>query len=179
MEPQTLQIRTAQSTDFDALMVFYDAMCEVLGKREFLPEGNRGGFPSRAMVRAAIDAHQQLIGTVGGEIAAACILSHDCDSAYGAVMWPSGASEEEALVLHALRVLPAYSRRGFSRQMVEYAMETARKKGARALRLDVLEGNTVPERMYRGYGFVYVDTVQITYEDIGFPMPFRLFEYRY
>ena len=33
---------------------------------------------------------------------------------------------------------------------------------------------TIHEKMYASYGFQYIDTVEIFYEDIGEPMLFRL-----
>ena len=78
--------------------------------------------------------------------------------------------------MHALRVLPDYGGRGYSKQLVEHAIRTARSRGWKAIRLDCLKGNDIPVKMYQSYGFKYVDTVDITYVDIGIPMPFHLYE---
>ena len=78
--------------------------------------------------------------------------------------------------MHALRVLPDYGGRGYSKQLVEHAIRTARNRGWKAIRLDCLKGNDIPVKMYQSYGFKYVDTVDITYVDIGIPMPFHLYE---
>lgn len=47
-------IRCAEEKDFRELRQFYDRMCEVLGEKDFLPEGDKGGFPSDEMVKNAI-----------------------------------------------------------------------------------------------------------------------------
>ena len=78
--------------------------------------------------------------------------------------------------MHALRVLPDYGGRGYSKQLVEHAIQTARSRGWKSIRLDCLKGNDIPVKMYQSYGFIYVDTVDITYVDIGIPMPFHLYE---
>jgi len=36
--------------------------------------------------------------------------------------------------------------------------------------------NDIPVKVYQSFGFQYVDTVEITYADIGAPMQFRLYE---
>ena len=82
----------------------------------------------------------------------------------------------EAVILHALRVLPEYSGRGYFRRLVEHAIQTAKKDGQKAIRLDCIVGNDIPIRVYQSYGFQYVDTREITYANIGIPMPFQLFE---
>lgn len=44
-------IRCAEEHDFEELRHFYDRMCEVLGEKDFLPEGDKGGFPPDEMIR--------------------------------------------------------------------------------------------------------------------------------
>ncbi len=92
------------------------------------------------------------------------------------VHWQINAAKNEVVIMHALRVLPDYGGRGYSKQLVEHAIQTARSRGWKAIRLDCLKGNDIPVRMYQSYGFKYVDTVDITYVDIGIPMPFHLYE---
>ena len=43
-------------------------------------------------------------------------------------------------------------------------------------RLDVLEGNTPAERLYTGFGFRYMATLKMYYEDTGWTN-FMLYEY--
>lgn len=171
-----MELREAAWSDLDELMAFYQEMSRVLDKKDFLPQGNRGGFPAREMVREAIGAHGQFVGVEDGRIVAAYLLNHRCDSAYRTVTWGVDAPPEEVLILHALRVLPQYGGRGYARRLVEHAIQTARAWGQRALRLDVAQGNDQPEQLYRSCGFQLAGTATIYYEDIGVPMPFHLLE---
>ena len=50
------------------------------------------------------------------------------------------------------------------------------KWGQKAIRLDCIEGNEIPQKMYRSFGFQYRDTVEITYADIGVPRKFLVYE---
>ena len=152
-------------------------MCEVLGEKNFLPEGDKGGFPSDEMVKNAIAEKDQFIGIEDGQIVAAYIMNHDCDEAYHTVRWLTDAEDKEMVVLHALRVLPEYGGRGYSKQLVQHAIDTARERGLKSIRLDCIEGNDIPQKMYMSFGFAYVDTVEITYVDIGIPMKFLLYEF--
>lgn len=152
-------------------------MCEVLGEKDFLPEGDKGGFPSDEMVKNAIAEKDQFIGIEDGQIVAAYIMNHDCDEAYHTVRWLTDAKDKEMVVLHALRVLPEYGGRGYSKQLVQHAIDTARERGLKSIRLDCIEGNDIPQKMYMSFGFAYVDTVEITYVDIGIPRKFLLYEF--
>lgn len=169
-------IREAKTSDIEDLMFFYDKMCEYLGQKAFLPEGNKGGFPPRDMVEAAIEEREQFVGIENEHIVAAYIMNHEWDSAYDAVQWQMNAQREDVVTLHALRVLPEYSGLGYARQLVEHAIETAKQRGILSIRLDCIEGNEVPQKMYMSYGFRHIDTVDITYEDIGVPRKFLLYE---
>ena len=152
-------------------------MCEVLGEKDFLPEGDKGGFPSDEMVKNAIAEKDQFIGIEDDQIVAAYIMNHDCDEAYHTVRWLTDAEDKEMVVLHALRVLPEYGGRGYSKQLVQHAIDTARERGLKSIRLDCIEGNDIPQKMYMSFGFAYVDTVEITYVDIGIPRKFLLYEF--
>lgn len=152
-------------------------MCEVLGEKDFLPEGDKGGFPSDEMVKNAIAEKDQFIGIEDGQIVAAYIMNHDCDEAYHTVRWLTDAEDKEMVVLHALRVLPEYGGRGYSKQLVQHAIDTARERGLKSIRLDCIEENDIPQKMYISFGFAYVDTVEITYVDIGIPRKFLLYEF--
>lgn len=171
-----MQIVQAAQHQFVPIMTFYETMCRVLGEQPFLPNGNHGGFPAPSMVEAAIRSGSQFIGVEAGKIIAAYILNHDCDDAYRGAPWQIQAADDEVVIMHALRVLPEYSGRGYAKQLLAHAIQTAREQGARAVRLDCLKENTAAVKLYTALGFQLVDTVSITYADIGCPMECLLYE---
>ncbi len=171
-----MNIRNAYEKDFSELLSFYNRMCNVLGEQDFLPEGDKGGFPSEEMIRGAIAMKAQFVGIEDDKIVAAYIIDHNCDSTYHSVQWKVNAKMDEVMVLHALRVLPEYSGRGYSKQLVRHAIQISKEMGQKAIRLDCIEGNDIPQKMYRSFGFQYIDSVRITYPDIGTPKNFLLYE---
>lgn len=171
-----MEIKQAAMCDFGPIMSFYHVMCSVLGEKDFLPDGNKGGFPPQDMVKDAINSKSQFIGVENDKIIAAYLMNHSCDRAYHTVQWHMDAAENEVVILHALRVLPDYSGRGYAKQLVEHAIQTAKSRGQKAIRLDCIVGNDIPVKVYTSFGFEYVDTVNITYADIGRPMQFKLYE---
>ena len=168
-------IREAIQEDFDELRTFYIRMNEVINVRnnDFNPDN--AVFPSDDMIRCAIANNEQFVGIEDGIIVAACIVTCEAEESYERVKWKVDAGENEFWILHALRVLPEYEGRGFAKQMLSFLIALAPERGQKSIRLDVLEGYSV-ERLYRHFDFKYVDTVEITYEDIGYPKPFRLLE---
>ena len=61
--------------------------------------------------------------------------------------------------------------------LVQHAIDTARERNLKSIRLDCIEGNDIPQKMYMSFGFKYVDKVEITYVDIGVPRKFFLYEF--
>lgn len=61
-----MNIREARKNELQGILLFYSKMCEELGKKEFLPEGNKGGFPSKEMVITAIKNNQLYVGEEDG-----------------------------------------------------------------------------------------------------------------
>lgn len=171
-----MNIRIADQQDFTEVMSFYDAMCRELGKRDFLHAGNQGGYPSADMVRAAIHESGLIIGEEQGKIIAAIILNHDADPAYSSVKWRTQARPEQVTIMHALRVSPEFSGRGYGKRMVDYCIARAKSAGQKAIRLDTLDENTVAQRLYLSIGFSFIDTVVIEYHDIGEPRTLYCYE---
>ena len=171
-----MEIRTANKEDFSELLPFYNRMCSVLGEQDFLPEGDKGGFPSEEMIRESIAVKAQFVGIEDEKVIAAYIIDHNCDPAYHSVQWQINAKTEEVMILHALRVLPEYGGRGYAKQLVRHAIQISKEMGRKAIRLDCIEGNDIPQKMYQSLGFQYIDSVRITYPDIGTPKKFLLYE---
>lgn len=171
-----MHIREAYEQESDDILDFYHKMCEELKTADFLPKSYKGGVPSKTMVWEAIRRRELYVGHVDDQIVAAYIMNHESDAAYDTVKWQITPDPQYVSVLHSLRVAPAYSGRGYGSRLVEHAIMTAEKKGQQVIRLDCIEGNEVPHKMYRSHGFRYIDTVEICYEDVGVPWKFLLYE---
>ena len=65
---------------------------------------------------------------------------------------------------------------GYAKAMVQKAIDIAIETGMKAIRLDVLGGNIPAERLYQGFGFRYMATLKMYYEDTGWT-DFKLYEY--
>ncbi|EHQ91027.1 GNAT family N-acetyltransferase [Desulfosporosinus youngiae] len=169
-------IREGNIAEKNEIMTFYDKMCKILDNSSFLPDGNKGGFPPKEMIVEAIKNKELFVGIKNDCVMAAYIMDHLCDSAYDKVKWQIDADKIEVFILHALRVSPEYGGRGYAKKLVEHAIQIAKQNKQKAIRLDCIEGNDVPQKMYMSYGFKYIDTVGIFYEDIGTEMNFLLFE---
>lgn len=170
-----MKIREAQIEDFNELHDFYIRLNEIINMRnnDFNPDNPP--FPSDEAISHAISKKEQLIGIEDDKIVIACIVNNECQKAYSQAKWNVSANEDEFWVLHALRVAPEYEGRGFAKQMLSFLINRAKEQGKKAIRLDILEDYPV-QRLYYQFGFQHVETVELLYEDIGYPKRFKLLE---
>ena len=170
-----MTIREAQTEDFSELRTFYIRLNEVINIRNHNLNPENPVYPSDELIRGAVAKKEQLVGMEDGKIVAACIVNNECQDVYATAGWRVSAGEDEFWVLHALRIAPEYEGRGFAKQMLSHIIERAKQRGIRALRLDILEDYAV-QRLYYRFGFQYIETVDLLYEDIGYPKRFKLLE---
>jgi ribosomal-protein-alanine N-acetyltransferase len=103
-------------------------------------------FPDDPWAPRAIAEIMAIAGFFG------CIL-WECDDAAGLALAQGLGEECEVL---ALGVVPARRRRGLGSALLAALVDEARRRGARALFLEVADDNTAARRLYAARGFVQV-----------------------
>lgn len=169
-----MKIGQAAADQYEEVRSFYHSLIDEMEERYVAWE--KDVYPSPELLKGAIGKGELYIGTVDDEIAAAMVFNSECDENYSKVHWQTEAEPSEVMVIHALGVHPRFMKRGYGCEMVEKAIETAKEKGAAAIRLDVLEGNIPAEKLYVSMGFRFIEEISMYYEDTGLAR-FRLFEY--
>lgn len=131
--------------------------------------------PSDRGVSDAVRKGEQYICLDHDELLGALILSEDPEGYYEAGAWSAPLNRGEYLVIHALAVDPDFNRQGIGSFMVEECISVARRKGYRAIRLDIVPDNLPAARLYEKHGFVYVSTVDLRRNIEDIPV-FSLYE---
>ena len=125
---------------------------------------------------ASIRAGELYIGTENETIISSMVLNHESNEGYQEFNWPTKAEACEVTVIHALGVHPSCNGKGYARQLVQFAVETARNDQQKVIRLDVLKGNLPAENLYSSMGFQLLHTLPMYYEDTGWT-EYELYEY--
>lgn len=106
-----------------------------------------------------------------------CVILNSCyNEGYEGIPWSRKYRKEEVLIPHALAVDPRIQGKGIGRILVHEMINLAKKQGMKAIRLDILGGNQVAERLYTGCGFQFVQEKRMFYEDTGWTQ-YRMYEY--
>lgn len=164
-----------KADEYDALHSFYFDVIDGFEGKAYHPCWQKDIYPSVEDLHNLIDKGEFYAGTENGKIITAMAFNNDYDAHYDEIEWPTKAERNEIFVLHMLAVLPEYGRRGIAKKMVEYAIENAKSRNGKVIRLDVLKGNLPANKLYESMGFIKINTVKMWYPDTGLA-EFELYE---
>lgn len=133
-------------------------------------------YPEPDFLLSSIAKGELFVGLINNQIIAAMIINYESNEGYNNFDWPTKASDDEVMGIHALGVHPQYSGHGSAKELVRFAIEYAKQNHQKALRLDVLKGNIPAERLYSSMGFKYLYTLPMYYEDTGLT-DYELYEF--
>lgn len=172
-----MKIQKAEAEQLSAVQELYYSIIDGVGDATDSVLWKKDIYPSPAFLYDSIRNGELVIGSEGEKIIAAMVLNHQYNEEYNRFDWPTKAEDSEITVIHALGVHPAYTGKGHARQMVQFAIDSARENRQKVIRLDVLKGNAAAEKLYTGMGFQNLHTLPMYYEDTGWK-DFELYEYR-
>ena len=172
---QLMKITKAEVEEYTEVRLFYHSLIDAIQGAEYHPMWQKDIYPDPDDLCSAIEEGTLYIGRCGERIAGAMVVNQKYNDEYEQASWPSALKAGEFLVIHMLGVHRDFTGRGFAKQLVQYAVDLASAAGKKAVRLDVLKGNVPAIRLYESYGFVYVETMTMFYEDTGW-MEFALYE---
>jgi len=116
-------------------------------------------YPSYVTVREDVkNGYLYLLKNNGGTIGV-ITLNNEQDPSYRQLSWKS---ENHALVVNRLSILPFFQNKGFAKILIDFAEDFARKDGYKSLRLDTFAGNEKSLRFFENCGFTKVGEVSLT-----------------
>ena len=151
--PLPVDIRPATAEDLDAIAASYSELFSYEQSHGSSSNWISGVYPTRSFAAASLEAGTLYVLTEGGEVRGSMILNQEQAPDYAKIPWTIPAPPENVMVIHTLCIPPSKARRGWGREMVSFALETAREKGCTVLRLDTAVVNLPAAALYEGMGF--------------------------
>lgn len=133
-------------------------------------------YPSEEVLQQALENENLYVGENNSNYVSVMILNDNFCPEYNAVHWNVPCEKKETLVIHALAVDPNESGKGYAKQMVRFALDSAKKLQKKAVRLDVIAGNHAAEQLYLQEGFRFIENIQMYYAVTG-EKTFGMYEY--
>jgi len=162
-----MTIKSVNLNDFENVMQFYYDLIESMQSAEFRPGWKKDIYPTRQFIRDSIVKNELFIAIIDDSIVGSMIMNHDYADGYSKIKWKITVEKNEIMVIHALGISQYYQGKGIAKKMVEYAIENCKNSGIKAIRLDVLASNKPAQKLYTAMGFIYMNTIQLFYEDTG------------
>ena len=170
-----ITIAHGTQADCNEVALLYDALNAYLAAHTNYPGWKKGVYPNREDAQAGIDEGSLFVARQDGKIIGTFILRRQPEPAYALADWRCALTDSELLVLYTFALHPEHIYRGLGRQLLQYILSYARDSGAKAIRLDVYEGNTPAIRLYESLGFDYIASVDLGYSEYGLDS-FRLYQ---
>lgn len=171
----TLTIRKAVSSDYPKVLDFYWRLIDVMPQLPYSPKWTKDVYPTKEEIRNYLERGELYLAEKEEMIVSSMAVTCSTNDGYDKVSWPSGCKEEEVNYLHLLGVSVFAMQQGIGKQMVQKALAVAKENGAKAMRLDVVEGNLPAEKLYLSQSFQFAGRNLLYYEDTGWCY-FRLYE---
>ena len=163
--------------EYDSIIAFYDDVIERTPDVRKYARWLKGKHPTADGIRAYIEEGSMYLykeqGTIVGAMAVTMYQGED----YHAIEWSRQVPDNEVAVIHILAVSPDRQGTGIGSKMVREAIELAKAKCMKAIRLDALATNTPAHKLYQRLGFEYRGKQNLYAENTGWT-DFFFFEYK-
>lgn len=175
MLPAGYSMRLAQSAEFPAVRAFYDQLIDDMASLPHHPMWERGGHPSDAYIRDAMERGELWLAERDGDIAGVLIVNQAANEGYRAVSWKVVAAEGEYSIVHAFGVSTRHRGIGLGSAMMHFIIDRVRSAGQKALRLDLIDLNKPAERVYQKLGFCKCGEISLYYPEVSWQL-FHMYE---
>ena len=170
-------LRRATLDDYASIIAFYDDVIERTPDVGKYARWQKGKHPTADGIKAYIKEGSMYLLKEQGIIVGAMAVTMYQGADYHAIEWSSQVPDNEVAVIHILAVSPGRQGTGIGSEMVQKAIDWAKTKGMKSVRLDALATNTPAHRMYERLGFVYRGKQHLYAENTGWT-DFYFFEYK-
>ena len=148
-------LQRASLEEYDSIIAFYDDVIERTPDVEKYARWQKGKHPTADGIKACIDEGSMYLCKEQGSIVGAMAVTMYQGEDYHAIEWSEQVPDDAVAVIHILAVSPDRQGAGIGFEMVHEAINLAKAKGMKSIRLDALASNTPAHRMYERLGFVY------------------------
>ena len=167
----------ANMEDFKSIIAFYDDVIERTADVQEYARWQKGKHPTEEGIKAYIQEGSMYLYKEQDTLVGAMALTMYQGEDYHAIEWSEQVPDDEVAVIHILAVSPDRQGTGIGSKMVRDAIELAKVKGMKAIRLDALATNAPAHKFYERLGFEYRGKQHLYAENTGWT-DFFFFEYQ-
>ena len=160
-------LQRASLEDYDSIIAFYDDVIERTPEIEKHAQWQHGKHPTADGIKSYVNEGCMYLYKEQDTIVGAMALTMYQGADYHAIGWSRQVQDDEVSVIHILAVSPDKQGTGIGSEMVREAINLAKAKGMKSIRLDALATNTPAHKIYERLGFVYKGKQHLYAENTG------------
>lgn len=160
-------LQRASLEDYDSIIAFYDDVIERTPEIEKHARWQHGKHPTADGIKSYVNEGCMYLYKEQDTIVRAMALTMYQGADYHAIGWSRQVQDDEVSVIHILAVSPDKQGTGIGSEMVREAINLAKAKGMKSIRLDALATNTPAHKIYERLGFVYKGKQHLYAENTG------------
>ena len=160
-------LQRASLEDYDSIIAFYDDVIERTPELEKHARWQHVKHPTTDGIKSYVNEGCMYLYKEQDTIVGAMALTMYQGADYHAIGWSRQVQDDEVSVIHILAVSPDKQGTGIGSEMVREAINLARAKGMKSIRLDALATNTPAHKIYERLGFVYKGKQHLYAENTG------------
>ena len=160
-------LQRANPDDFLSIIAFYDDVIERTPNVDKSARWQKGKHPTAEGLRTYIEEGSMYLYKEQGVVVGAMAVTMYQGEDYHAIEWAEKVRDDEAAVIHILAVSPDKQGTGIGSEMVLAAIDLAKAKGMKSVRLDALASNTPAHKLYERLGFEYRGKQYLYAENTG------------
>lgn len=171
-----MNFELANTEDFNEIQNLYWDLIDKSKEEPSFPDWKKGEHPSSELLMISIVQKELFVLRDNGIIKACAIVNSSSNKEYKKVVWNVKERDNNVWIIHALAVHFEYRGMGLGTFLVKNIVLYAKQKNIKAIHLDVIDKNTLADKLYIKAGFKYISTEEIFYEVVG-TRQFRMYEY--
>lgn len=170
-----ITLRKAKIEQSQTILEFYQNTIDSIKGSEFKPKWSRD-YPNLEFIEKSIEKKELHICSKDNEIIACAVLNNHFNPEYENINWICDAKPHEIIIIHAFAVDSNHTGKGIGKEVFNQIKANAFKNNIMTIRIDIIDGNIGARKVFKKFGFEYVDSAEIFHPAVGLEK-FHLYEY--
>ena len=162
-----MKIKKGTKYNIEEIESLYNDLNDYLDSHINYPGWKKGIYPVKETAINGIQEGNLYVIRDSNRIVGTVILRHEQELGYSKANWNINLDYEDILVIYTFAVHPKYLKKGIGKRLMDFIIQYSEEMNIKAIRLDVYEKNKPAIKLYKKYGFEYIDTIDLGYSEYG------------
>lgn len=169
-----VNLRKAEIQEAQSILKFYQNVIDSCKDIEFNPKWSEN-YPNLKYIETCIRNEELYIYTENDVMISCIVLNNRFEPEYKDIKWSVNAKPDEIIVIHTFAISPDFTGKGIGKEIFAQIRDYALINNKKTIRIDIINGNVGAQKVFKKFGFEYIDTVELYHKAVGLEK-FHLYE---